>query len=60
MRVSKRILKGLNNLKSVGKIRDFEVVVGGVILKLNNGFSIISKNIAELETNLAQICSEEE
>lgn len=55
MKLNKRWLRVLANFKGTGKIKDYEVVFGGVILKFNNGYSEIARTQAELETTLAQL-----
>ena len=60
MKLNKRWLRSLSNIKGMGKIKEYEVVAGGVILHFNNGSSVITKNRAELETEIAQVLYEEE
>lgn len=60
MKLSSRWLRVLSSLKSTKKIANYEVVAGGVILKCNNGCSVIAKNKTDLETEIAQIVQMEE
>lgn len=60
MKVSQRVLRGLSNLKGEGKIRDYENLAGGIVITCNDGLQIISRTLADLESNVAQIIWNEE
>ena len=60
MKVSARVLRGLSNLKGTGKIKDYENLAGGIVITCNDGFQIISRTLADLESNIAQILYNEE
>lgn len=59
MKLNKRWLRSLSNIKGMGKIKDYEVVAGGVIINYNKD-SIIAKTIDELDREITRLMQNKE
>lgn len=59
MKLNKRWLRSLSNIKGMKRISSYEVVAGGVIINYNKD-SIIAKTIDELDREITRLMQNKE
>lgn len=55
MKLNKRWLRSLSNIKGMGKIKNYEIVAGGVLINFNDDTSVIARSIEEIKKVLLKV-----
>lgn len=55
MKLSNRLLKALSYSKGMGKIKDYQVIAGGVLIDFNDNSSVIARSIEEIKKVLVKV-----